>query len=149
MTLEEEIKQKAFPSQRQKLMLNIIFTNSWLNYNYIPFFRKFDITSEQYNVLRILKGQHPNKININAIKERMLERMSNASRLVEKLRGKGLVNRDENQIDRRHADVSLTDAGIALLSKIKENLSEIEVLHDTITEEEALTVNQIIDKLRG
>lgn len=149
MKLEDEIKQKVFKSQRQKLALNIIFTNSWLSCFQIRFFKKFGLTQQQYNVLRILRGQLPNPASINLLKDRMLEKMSNASRLVEKLNLKGLIDRRDNLIDRRQADVTITEKGLELLKVIDEKMNEIDSLMHSISEDEAKSANDILDKLRS
>ena len=93
MRLEKEIKSKTFKDPFEKLVVNIIYTWNWLNYWHNQQFKKYGISQQQYNILRILRGQYPNPATVNLLKERMLDKMSNASRLVEKLRQKGLVER--------------------------------------------------------
>ena len=117
MELEKEIKQEKFRSERHKAVLNIIFSASWLKVLNTRRLKEFDISPEQYNVLRILKGQHPQPATINLLKERMLDRTSNASRLVEKLRSKGLVERRQCPEDRRAVDVLINAKGLELLKK--------------------------------
>ncbi len=90
MTLEDEIQQKKFKSEEQKLMINLLYTANWLTSKNDSFFKNSDITTQQYNVLRILRGQHPNPCSVKLIKERMLDRMSDASRIVDKLNTKKL-----------------------------------------------------------
>ncbi len=108
MKLEEEIKQKKFRNEFHKLAVNIIYTHSWLEYNISKFFKKFNITSNQFNILRILRGQYPEPVSINLLKERMLDIMSDASRLVDRLVAKGLVKRTTCVNDRRKVDVIIT-----------------------------------------
>lgn len=149
MKLEEEIKQDKFISEAHKLAVNIFFTHSWLNTYYSKIFHKYNITTQQYNILRILRGQYPNPVTINLLKDRMLDKMSDTSRLVERLRGKELVKRSNCENDRRRAEVVITEKGLEILSEldgIDENSRE---LFGKITEEEAQTVNVILDKMRG
>jgi DNA-binding MarR family transcriptional regulator len=149
MKLEEEIKQKEFKNEFQKLAVNIIYTNSWLTNLQSKTFSRFDITGTQYNILRILRGQHPNPASINLLKERMLENKCDASRLVERLRVKGLVNRKISKVDRRRADVVISDAGLDLLKSIDNVEREFNVAFKHISKDEAKTVNTLLDKMRG
>ena len=118
MELEKEINQKKFRSESHKLMVNIIYTFNWLNGQQSDFLKPFDITYQQFNVLRILRGQQMQPASIKLIRERMLDKMSDASRIVEKLRMKGLVERHICQHDRRSCQVFITQKGMDLLSKI-------------------------------
>lgn len=149
MKLEEEIKQKEFKNEFQKLAVNIIYTNSWLTNLQSKTFSKFDITGTQYNILRILRGQHPNPASINLLKERMLDNKCDASRLVERLRVKGLVKRKISKVDRRRADVVISDAGLNLLKSIDNLEREFNVAFKHISKDEAKTVNTLLDKMRG
>lgn len=148
MSLEEEIVQKRFNSEHEKMLINLIYTSSWLNAKQVRFFRKWGISPQQYNVLRILKGQLPDTVNLNLIKERMLDKMSNASRLVEKLKQKKWVSREINEEDRRAVDLRITEKGLAVLDEIaKENQTMLqEFMH--ITEAEAAQLNQLLDQFR-
>src|ERR1700755_2598979 len=101
MSLEEDIQQKAFRNEYQKAILNIMYTHNYLVGRMTDVFKKFDITRQQYNVLRILRGQYPDPASINLIKDRMLEKMSDTSRIVERLRLKGLVQREDGKSDKR------------------------------------------------
>ena len=111
--------------------------------------KAFGISPQQYNILRILKGQFPNAASVNLLIERMLDKMSNASRLVEKLKQKGLVERKTCEKDRRQVDVLITDKGIKLLEEMNTKLKDIQSDYQTITEEEARELNRLLDKLRG
>ncbi len=101
MKLEDEIVQRKFQTETHKLGVNIIYTFNWLNAFQTSLLRKYDLTPQQYNVLRILRGQHPSIANIKLIKERMLDKMSDASRIVEKLRNKNFLQREICPEDRR------------------------------------------------
>jgi DNA-binding MarR family transcriptional regulator len=149
LKLEDEIQQKKFKSQDQKLALNIIYTSNWLNGHFAVHFKDTDITQAQFNVLRILRGQYPKPCNIKLIKERMLDRMSDASRIVDKLFKKGLLSRTECPNDRRNMDIIITQSGLDLLNsldKIDDNFTE---LFKSLNSDEIEQLNNLLDKLRG
>ena len=112
MSLEKEIHQKEFNSEYQRALLNILYTNNHLVGKMHEFFKDFEITRQQYNVLRILRGQYPGSANIMLIRDRMLDKMSDASRIVERLRVKGLVLRQECEKDKRAVEVTVTPMGL-------------------------------------
>jgi DNA-binding MarR family transcriptional regulator len=149
MSLENDIQQKSFRSEFQKAILNILYTQNYLVSKMNDVFKPFDITRQQYNVLRILRGQYPNPASINVIKERMLEKMSDTSRIVERLRIKGLVAREDGKSDKRSAEVSITVAGLDLLKKMQAHVDEIELEISGLTEEEAKDLNLLLDKIRN
>jgi DNA-binding MarR family transcriptional regulator len=150
MGLANEIKQtRPFSSKKEEVMVNIMYTNNWIGLNYNKIFKKYDLTSQQYNVLRILNGQYPNPITINEIIDRMLDKMSNASRLVDKLLLKGYVTRDLRSTNRRACDVIIKDDGIELLKSLKADLKKIEDVVVGITDEEATQLSALLDKVRN
>ena len=150
MKLEDEIKQgKAFTNEYSKIIVNLIYTYNWLESTTKAFFTKYDLTSQQYNILRILRGQHPSPATINLLRERMLDKMCDASRLVERLRIKGLVERNQSLEDKRAVDIVITQKGLELLSSIAGNMPEYESILQTLTLEEAESLNTLLDKLRG
>jgi DNA-binding MarR family transcriptional regulator len=118
MSLEEAIRQQKFQNEYQKAAVNILYTGSWLYNLHAAFLKKFDITPEQFNVLRILRGSHPKPMMLADITCRMIDKNSNATRLVEKLRVKGLVKREICKNNRRQVDISLTYKGLKLLANI-------------------------------
>ncbi|MFT4031610.1 MAG: MarR family transcriptional regulator [Siphonobacter sp.] len=150
MTIGEEIKQERFTSSHHKVMVNLLFTNNWLVARHSDGLKPYDLTVQQFNVLRILRGQYPNAITVNAIIERMLDKMSNASRLVDKLLAKGLVTRVVCPNDRRAVDVLITAKGLSLLAEIDEKMStwEADIIRN-MSEEEAEMLSHLLDKLRG
>ena len=149
MRLEEEIKQtRPFKNNYEKIFVNIIYTSNWLNLQQHKKLKKFDISSQQYNVLRILNGQNGKPITINEIIERMLDKMSNASRLVDKLFLKGLVTRDQRPDNRRACDVTITQKGKDILAEIT---SEIQLSSNdlgNISEAELELLSDLLDKVR-
>jgi DNA-binding MarR family transcriptional regulator len=150
MRLEDEIKSSRVLPSRQRAVLNILFTASWLSARHERFLRKFRITLPQYNILRILKGSHPKALTVLDIKSRMLERSSNVSRLVEKLRSAGLVDRCTHKDDRRMVMVSITDLGKHMLTEIEAGgFSAPEHQPGSqLTEYEASTLAELLDRFR-
>lgn len=149
MKLEDEIHQKKFKSGSEKLAVNLLYTSHWLNALYSNFFKNSDITSQQYNVLRILRGQYPNTCNIKLIRERMLDRMSDASRIVDKLKTKGLLTRNECPEDRRNMDILISSKGLELLKSLDDLEEKFKKVFHTLDETEINTLNHLLDKLRG
>lgn len=149
MKIEEEIKQDKFHSEYQKLAINILFTSNWLSANSTKILKPYGISPQQYNVLRILKGQSPKAISVSNIMERMIDKMSNTSRLVEKLRQKELIERVTCESDRRQVDVKITHKGLTLLEKVNKEMNAFKNIADNLSEQEAKTINQLLDKMRG
>lgn len=149
MELEKVINQKKFRSEAHKLGVNLIYTFNWANNFHSSLLKSFGITSQQFNVLRILRGQSPNTASVKLIRERMLDKMSDASRIVEKLRLKGLIDRKICPKDRRAADVVITDKGLQLLSKIDEQNESFDCIFSNLSSAEVQHLNFLLDKLRG
>jgi DNA-binding MarR family transcriptional regulator len=148
MAIEDDIQQREFRNPYHKAVINLIFTNSWLMSQQLALLKPFELTPQQYNVLRILRGQYPNSVMVNAIIERMMDKMSNASRLVDKLEAKHLVTRTTCPHDRRAVDVRITDRGLVLLTEIDHLQQEWERRLHSLSETEATLLSQLLDKLR-
>jgi DNA-binding MarR family transcriptional regulator len=148
MSIETDIKQPKFKSSYQKVMVNLLFTANWHHNEHLRLLRPHDLTIQQYNVLRILKGQYPKSVRINDIIDRMLDKMSNASRLVEKLVQKKWAQRVESELDRRAVDVTITKLGMAMLVELEETEAKMEEKMLNLTSEEAETLSNLLDKLR-
>jgi DNA-binding MarR family transcriptional regulator len=148
MSIETDIKQNNFKSPYTKAIVNILYTHSWLQSAQMEIFKPYDLTIQQYNVLRILRGQHPNPITVIAIIERMMDKMSNASRLVDKLLLKGLAVRTECPNDRRAVDVTITQKGLDLLAELDVLQDNWEKTLSNLSEEEALQLSSLLDKIR-
>lgn len=148
MELEKEINQKKFNSEYHKAAINLIYSYNWL----LSFVRKeldpYNITTQQFNILRILRGNQPEPASIGLLKQRMLDKMCDASRIVDRLLEKGLVNRSINKEDRRSSNIYITDAGLALLDQITLH-DRMDELLKNISLEEATILNKLLDKLRG
>lgn len=148
MSLEQDIKQERFADEHEKAVINILFTASWLYNRNASRLRVHDITPEQYNVLRILRGSHPRALMLADVTSRMIDKSSNATRLVEKLRQKGLLRRDICESNRRQVDIVITDEGLALLKQIDQEATVwLESLR-VISRDEAKELNRVLDKLR-
>ncbi|MCB0756718.1 MAG: MarR family transcriptional regulator [Flavobacteriales bacterium] len=150
MRLEEEIKQgKGFQSQRHKAVVNIMFTDGWVRGLLTEVLKPYGLTNQQYNVLRILRGSSPEPLSTSSIRERMLDKMSDASRIVDRLYKKRLVDRKTCKADKRLVDIFITKEGLNTLEKIDSAMNSFHLNLDAITEEEAETLNSLLDKLRG
>ena len=149
MPIEHDIKQEKFRSDHQKAAINILYTGSWLYNLNVGFLKKFEITPEQFNVLRILRGSYPKPMMLAEITERMIDKSSNCTRLVEKLKQKGMVNRLICENNRRQVDISITDKGQQLLKKIDMSQSAWQEIIGKISKVEANELNRILDKLRS
>lgn len=150
MKIEEEIQQSKFQSEYQKLQINILFTASWLNQQTTQHLKPYNISWQQFNILRILRGRHPEPATVKVLAERMIDKMSNASRLVEKLRQKGYIERKECEHDRRQVDITLTDLGIKVVNESSKELEKyMKIYLDLISEKEAQQMNELLDRMRG
>ncbi len=149
MTIEEEIKQPKFNNPYQKVAVNLIYTSNWLQGLQQDFFKAFGITSSQFNILRILRGQHPNKISGAEIKTRMLDKNSDIPRLLERLLKKKLISKMPCPNDKRAADIFITAEGLDLLSKIDVQIDQTQKTNLHLSKEEAHQLNSLLDKCRG
>ena len=140
--------QSSFKNEYEKMAVNIIYTANWLQLSHSKQLKFFGISIQQYNILRILRGQYPNPATVHLLTERMLDKMSNASRLVEKLRLKDLIERRECLKDRRAVDVIITQKGLDVLSELDGIQKNWEQQLKVLTVSEAQMLNQLLDKLR-
>jgi len=142
--ISKDINSK-FPNERVKALINIKYTANWLNTVGNEFLKPFKISNQQYNILRILKGANE-AVTVNTVKERMIEKSPNATRLMDKLYDKGLMERTRCENDRRVVYVKISEKGLKLLDRIK--MEELGNPMNAISEEEAKIVNEILDKIR-
>lgn len=149
MKIEEAIKQKEFKDPYNKAVVNLLFTHGHIVSKQSNLFKPFGLSPEQYNVLRILRGQNGNPITVSSIQDRMLNKMSNASRLVEKLKQKNLVVREECPTDRRQVDILITPKGLEVLEKLENAIYNLNRELVQLTEDEVEQLNFLLDKLRG
>ncbi|MDG1917295.1 MAG: MarR family transcriptional regulator [Flavobacteriales bacterium] len=149
MNLEQSISQAKFDSEQEKLMINVIYSANLLNLITTRLFKPFDLSPQQYNVLSILRGQKGSSIALMEIENRMLDKSSNVSRLVDKLISKDLVNRSVCSDDRRRIEILITSNGISILKEIDAILSEMNSkLKELISDDDANQTNRILDHLR-
>lgn len=149
MRLEDEIKQKIpFRTAKERAMVNLLFTTNWMVGLQKQTFKPYGITLQQFNVLRILRGQHPEPISTSDIRERMLDRMSDVSRIVDRLVRKELVERKTCKADKRLVDVVITSQGLALLTETDPKI-DMQNFALGISEEQAEQLNDILDQLRS
>ncbi|MEI6021075.1 MAG: MarR family transcriptional regulator [Bacteroidota bacterium] len=149
MLLEKEIQQKNFKSPQQKLAINLLYTTNWLNYQYHQHFKNHKITVQQFNVLRILRGQYPDYCSLKVIKERMLDRMSDASRIVDKLVEKKYIIRHQCPSDRRSVNLMISDKGLAILKDLDVIDESTKDMFKNLNTKDVDKLNQLLDALRG
>ena len=151
MSIEADIKQTVpFKTPYHRVMVNLIYTTNWVVDSQMRLLKPFGLTLPQYNVLRILRGQYPNPVKVSDITERMLDKMSNASRLVDKLVAKKHVLRTECPSDRRAVDIVITDQGLALLKRLDVSLEKWASDQKVkLTEEEATSLSRLLDRMRA
>jgi DNA-binding MarR family transcriptional regulator len=147
MKIEEEIKQPKFRDAYQKAVINLLFTANWMQSRNQEFFKDYGITAHQFNILRILKGQHPQSISATEIKTRMLDKNSDVSRMLDRLIAKNLILKRTCPNDKRAFDVLITDEGIELLKSMEKFLPQRDRIMN-LSEEEAIVLSDLLDKCR-
>ncbi len=147
MKIEEEIQQLVFKSPQQKAVINLLYTANWLQHKQQEFFKTFGITGQQFNILRILKGQYPKAISASEVKSRMLDKNSDVSRLVDRLIAKKLVTKTTCPNDKRASDITITADGLALLKTISRSQQKIDSVL-TLTDEQATQLSDLLDASR-
>jgi len=148
MGIEKEIHQQAFRNNRQKAIINLLYTYGWVIEKIKAFLAQEDITHQQFNILRILRGAHPEPLSTLQIRERMLDKMSDTSRIVDRLVVKGLVKKVTCGKDKRLVDITITERGQQLLQRLDAEGDHIDDIMSSLTEQEAETLSQLLDKLR-
>ena len=148
MKLEEAIKSNKFRSEVHKAGLNILYTAWWLKTMTSKELKKYGLTSEQFNVLRILKGKHPGQMCVRDVAGRMIEKNSNVPRIIDRLELKKLVRRSTSLNDKRETAISLTEAGINILELATGKVNK--VFEDTIVmnETSAEALNKLLEEIR-
>ncbi len=148
MGIEQDIQQAKFRNPHQKAAINLIYTLGWMRDKTRSIFESEDITPQQFNILRILRGSHPQPLSTLQIRERMLEKMSDTSRLVDRLVNKGLVKKLTCRKDRRLVDVVITDKGRKLLERLDTRQDEIDGVLQNLSEKDANILSDLLDKIR-
>jgi DNA-binding MarR family transcriptional regulator len=149
MSIGQDIKQhRQFRNEHHKATVNLLFSSSWLMENLKKFLQSEDITPQQYNILRILRGSGK-PLSTLQIRERMLDKMSDTSRIVDRLLKKELVEKKTSETDKRLVDVTISTKGIALLEKLDNRNEALDGIMHNLSAEEAKSLNELLDKLRG
>lgn len=149
LKIEDAIQQKRFKNEFHKAQVNLLYTAAYINQQSTQALKPYSISIQQFNILRILRGLHPETATVKLLTERMIDKMSNASRLVEKLKKKGLVERENCREDRRRVNISITQKGLDLLAEASDaleaaSLAQMEYLND----KEAELLNDFLDRVR-
>jgi len=149
MKIEEAVRQKKFESSQDKAWINLNYTYQRLNDKFNCVFKEFDITPQQFNVLRILKGRYPGTASCNEVKEVMIDKNPDLTRLSDRLISKGLILRELNEENRRQVILKISETGLELLKKMDPVIKEQAKLFANLNEEEAEQLSDLLDKLRG
>ena len=148
MSIEKDIQQSKFRNEYHKTVVNLIFTYNWITEKTKQFFDKGDITSQQYNILRILKGSG-RPLSTMQIRERMLDRMSDTSRIIDRMVAKGIVEKKPNDNDKRLVDITITTKGMYVLGELDKQNHKLESIVSNLLPHEAEMLNDLLDKMRG
>src|SRR5690349_4849744 len=149
MGIDQDIHQDKFRNEYQKAAINLIYTSGWLNERTKELFATEDITPQQFNILRILRGSHPQPLSTLQIRERMLDKMSDTSRIVDRLITKGLVKKGLCKKDRRLVDITISEKGRKLLEKFDEREHELDGILGNLSKKEAVILSDLLDKIRN
>ena len=146
-SIEELIQQTKFRDEKHKAIISVIYTHGLLDNFHESYFDKYNLTSQQYNALRILRGQHPKPAKVTLIRNRMMDKMSDASRIVERLRKNGFVERAVSKNDRRAVDVVITQKGLEVLAQIDAHDEKIDIPTKFLSQEESKELSRLLAKM--
>ncbi len=149
MGIKADIKQSKFSTPSQKAIINVIYTATWINNKSSAILKPHKLSVQQYNILRILRGQKGNAISVNSLINRMIDKSSNASRLVEKLRERGFLERKVCEYDRRQVDVFITQQGLDFLTSTDKDFTALEESGIKLSAEECEQLSYLLDKMRS
>lgn len=147
--LENEVFQRDFRNEYHKGVVNLVYTSGFINTELQQLFSRYELTMQQFNILRILRGIHPESCSNSYIKERMLDKNSDVTRIISRLVGRGLVARKNAKSDRRKVDICIKPAGLELLAQMDENACEEEQILKNLSESEVMELNRLLDLIRG
>lgn len=148
MSLEKDIKQAKFRNEHHKGSINLIYTYNWVMERQKTFFDVENITPQQFNILRILRGSYPVPISTLQIRERMLDKMSDTSRIVDRLVLKELADKKTSTIDKRLVDISITERGKEVLERLDQLHDKMDAILSQLSEEDVILLNTLLDKIR-
>ena len=149
MGIEQDIQQTRFRNAHQKAAVNLLYTGGWLRDQMKVIFDREDVTAQQFNILRILRGSFPSPLSTLQIRERMLEKMSDTSRLVDRLLAKGLVKKIVCKTDRRLVHILITEKGKKLLHRLDQHEADMDAILSSLSDKEATLLSDLLDKLRN
>jgi len=149
MEIGQSIRQSRFRNEHQKAMINVLYTYGWLMDRVKTHFKDHDVTPQQFNILRILRGSNPQPLTVLDLKERMLDKNCDASRIIERLVVKGLTKKKICVSDKRRVDISITPKGLKLLDTLDGYNDRLDAVLKTLTDDEAAELNRLLDKLRN
>ncbi len=149
MNIEAEIRQQKNRGAHQKVAVNLLYTANWIENAMRVILGPFEITNQQYNILRILRGSHPKGMSASDIKGRMLDQNSDVSRLLDRLLGKNLISKNQSPTDKRAADIQLTPSGMELVEKMECISVSLDNILQKLSREEAAQLSDLLDKARG
>jgi DNA-binding MarR family transcriptional regulator len=149
MGIAKDIHQTKFRNERHKALINILFTYGWAIERLKEYVSEEGITHQQFNILRILRGNHPTPLSTLTIRERMIDKMSDTSRIVDRLLSKSLVKKVICKKDRRLVDVTITEKGLKLLEKLDSKQDKMDDVLSNLSEKEASSLSKLLDKIRG
>lgn len=148
-TVKEEIKQsRGFRNERHRAIVNLLFSSTWIRTSIKEFLAPFDLSPQQYNVLRILRGASK-PISIRTVRERMLDKMSDASRIVNRMHRQGLVVKEARSGDRRLVDIELSELGREILDRVEKSIEQMDGIMDGLSDEEAGLLCDLLNKARA
>jgi MarR family 2-MHQ and catechol resistance regulon transcriptional repressor len=149
MGIDQDILQSKFRNEHQRASVNLLYTYGWVMEQTKGLFASEDITPQQFNILRILRGSFPQPLSTLQIRERMLDKMSDTSRIVDRLITKGLVKKGTCKTDRRLVDVTITDKGKKMLERLDKRQDELDNIIGNLSEKEAAILSELLDKIRS
>ena len=149
MKIEEELKQNKFSSPKHKAVVNVMFTYGWIMCEFRDIFKNFQLTPQQYNVLRILRGKYPDSLNPTDIKDVMLDKNPDLTRLCDRLLTRGLIDRCVDAENRRKMNIKITEAGLEMLDLIDPKMERFNLANTGLSNEEAALLSDLLDKLRS
>lgn len=144
--IDDDIER--FDTERQKALVNLLYTNGLILSQLNVIFKKYDLTRQQFNILRILQLHDPKAININTIKENMIEKMSDVSRIVERMNSKGLLRRTKKELDKREVRVNISPKGKGIIEDIYKQQNHFDEIITCLTPQEVEQLNKILTKIR-
>jgi DNA-binding MarR family transcriptional regulator len=149
MGIDKDIHQNKFRNERHKAMINLLFTYGWTIERLKQYVSEQGITHQQFNILRILRGNHPTPLSTLTIRERMIDKMSDTSRIVDRLLSKALVKKVICKKDRRLVDITITEKGLRLLDRLDHSQDDMDGIFSNLSEKEASSLSKLLDKIRS